>query len=101
MRDPVTALRRLVADGGFPSWLEPMVPGLDPDGLRMTGLLIAKLRFERIINGSAAAAHWFVAEPATFAVACRGHHRALPPLDHGPRWEAESFAAWCQQTTQS
>jgi len=98
-RDPLDALQRLVADAGLPRWLGTAAPGLDPDGVRITGLLVAKLRFERIINGSATATRWFVAEPAAFAAAFRGYHHSHPPIDQSPASEAASFAAWCRKAT--
>lgn len=69
---------------------------VDSDGLRIAGLLVAKLRFERLMNGSHLAGTWFERDPAGFAAAFRRYHTATPPAATCPVLEAETFAAWVE-----
>ncbi len=69
---------------------------IDPDGLRIAGLLVAKLRFERLMNGSSLAGAWFERDPAGFAAAFRRYHTMAPPSVTCPILEAETFAAWVE-----
>src|SRR3982751_5274506 len=55
--DPIVALEAL--DAGERALLEP----IDRDGLRMAALLVARLRFERLMHGSMRAAAWFGSDP--------------------------------------
>ncbi|MEZ5966405.1 MAG: hypothetical protein R3F56_21395 [Planctomycetota bacterium] len=70
-------------------------PPVDADGLRLAALLIAKLRFQRLLNGSAAALEFWQQDPAGFTRAFRTYHQAVPPTAFDPWREAEAFAAWC------
>jgi hypothetical protein len=79
--DPVAAVRAFAPDA-------------DADGVRMTALLVAKLRFERLLRGSPAADAWFSADPAAFARAFGAYHAAVAPRAFFPRDEAWLFAAW-------
>ncbi len=64
---------------------------VDEDGARVTGLLVAKLRFERVIQGSRAAAARFHEDPAGFAAAFRRYHAAVAPTALTPAEEAAAF----------
>jgi hypothetical protein len=79
--DPVAAVRKIA-------------PGADADGVRMTALLVARLRFERLLRGSLEAEAWFAADPAAFADAFRRYHAAVPPRAFFPADEGRLFAAW-------
>lgn len=63
-------------------------------GLRMSALLCARLRFERLLQGSAHAAQLFATDPARFAAEFRRYHHAVAPTARGPRAEAQLFEAW-------
>jgi hypothetical protein len=80
-RDPVSAVRALYPDA-------------DADGVRVTVLLVARLRFERLLRGSADAEAWFDRDPAGFARAFRRYHAEVPPRAFFPADEARRFDAW-------
>ena len=80
-RDPVAAVRALAPDA-------------DADGVRMTALLVARLRFERLLRGSPAAEAWFAGDGPGFAAAFARYHAAVAPRAFFPAEEARLFAAW-------
>jgi hypothetical protein len=86
--DPVAALEALPPDDR--ALLEP----IDRDGLRIAALLVARLRFERLMNGSRAAADWFEEDPRAFTAAFKRYHTAVAPLSTIPKLEARAFEAW-------
>lgn len=94
--DPVAATRRLAdapelhLDGAT----RAAILSADPDGLRLTALLVAKLRFERIVRGSDSAGAWFDQEPAAFSAAFRRYHWEVPPTAAFPAAEARDFLEW-------
>lgn len=67
---------------------------IDPPGLRLSALLIAKLRFERLLQGSERARVWFEEEPAAFASAFRAYQAAVPATAYDPFEEARLFEDW-------
>jgi hypothetical protein len=92
--DPVAATRTLAEAPGLDAALRSALLAADPDGLRLTALLVAKLRFERVIRGSSAAGDWFDRDPAAFSAAFRRYHAEVPPEAIFPAAEAKSFLAW-------
>jgi hypothetical protein len=74
--------------------VQALHPDADADGVRMTALLVARLRFERLVRGSPAAEAWFDRDPADFARAFRRYHADVPPRAFFPADEAELFEAW-------
>lgn len=80
-RDPVAAVRALH-------------PGADADGVRLTALLVARLRFERLMRGSPEAEASFDRDPATFARDFQRYHAEVPPRAFFPAEEAALFRAW-------
>jgi len=94
MEDPVAAFRVLAEEPSLDAVLRASLLAADPDGLRLTALLVAKLRFERVIRGSSAAGAWFDRDPAAFSAAFRRYHAAVPPSEPFPAAEARSFLAW-------
>ncbi len=86
--DPIVALDALDADER--ALLEP----IDHDGLRMAALLVARLRFERLMHGSARAGEWFESDPRAFTQAFKRYHASVPPLSTFPLDEARAFEAW-------
>ena len=97
--DPMAAL--LAAREQFPSELADAIDAADRDGVEMTALLVAKLRFERLVQGSREAIEWFERDPADFAAAFKRYHAEVPPTAHDPRGENELFAAWCDASSAS
>lgn len=92
--DPVGAVRALAADSECPPALRAVLARADADGIRMTGLLIAKARFERLLNGSGDAIRWFIGDGPGFAAAFRAYHYGEHPIEHAPTAEARRFDAW-------
>lgn len=90
--DPVGGLAAIAAAGGGAAFAHA-----DPDGVRLTAMLVAKLRFERLVNGSASAMRWFLADPAAFTAAFRSYHYDRPPVRHAPSREARDFHAWWER----
>ena len=92
--DPVAAIRALAEAPSSDPTLRSALLAADPDGLRLTALLVAKLRFERVIRGSSAAGDWFDRDAAAFSAAFRRYHAEVPPSEPFPAAEAKSFLAW-------
>ncbi len=67
---------------------------VDPDGVRMQALLIARLRFERLVRASIEAGERFEASPQEFTKTFRRYHREVPMHAFFPKDEARGFAAW-------
>src|SRR5262245_8081879 len=95
--DPRAALAAAAQDPGLGANLRARLAAAAPDGVRIAGLLVVKLRFERLIQGSRDAGVWFERDPAGFAAAFRRYHGQVPPRSEGPVQEAQAFAVWCAQ----
>ena len=93
-RDPVLALRRAARDARLPAAMRRALSACDPDGLRLSALLVLKLRFERLMRGSPEAQAWFDRDAAGFARAFRRYHSQVPPTAFFPPAEARLFRAW-------
>jgi hypothetical protein len=92
--DPVRALARAARDRRLDADTRRRLASVDADGVRMTALLIARLRFERLLRGSPEAERWFDSDPAGFAAAFRRYHTTVPPTAAFPAAEAALFASW-------
>jgi len=92
--DPVAAMRSVAEAPALDAATREALRAADEDGLRLTALLVAKLRFERIVRGSGAADAWFDAEPETFSAAFKRYHAEVPPAALFPAAEAAAFLAW-------
>jgi hypothetical protein len=86
--DPAAALAAL------PDADRALFAGLDRDGLRIAALIVARLRFERLIHGSRAAAEWFDRDTRAFTQAFKRYHTGVPPTATFPADEARAFEAW-------
>lgn len=73
------------------------IAAFDADGVRLTGFLVRKLRFERICRGDTAAERWFERDPEAFVRAFKAYNAAIPPVAIFPRDEAAAFRAWCRE----
>ena len=80
--DPVAAVRAIF-------------PGADADGVQLAALIVARLRFERLLRGSPEAAAWFERDAAGFARAFRRYHASVAPRTFFPADEAAAFADFC------
>jgi len=90
---PFEALQ--AARDGLPADLAAAVDAADRDGVEMTALLVVRLRFERLMQGSRHAIEWFQRDPAGFADAVRRYHAEVAPTAHDPREENRLFMRWC------
>lgn len=68
-----------------------LLASLDPDGLRLTGLLVRKLRFERLLRGAARMRAAFAADPAAFVLRFDRYAREVPPAAVFPAEEVRAF----------
>jgi len=95
--DPVAALRERLARTDA----DPTLRAIDEDGLRIAALLVVKLRFQRLTNGSRLANEWFERDARGFTDAFRAYHRDVPPTALDPWREAASFHQWCTAREES
>jgi hypothetical protein len=73
---------------------DPTRAAIDPDGLRLAALFIARLRFERLQHGDLEAAAHFDRDPAGFAAVFRRYHAEVPPTAAFPQDEAAHYRRW-------
>ncbi len=99
--DPVGVLRAACDDPALPPATRRAFTRAiaDGHGLRMAALLVAKLRFERIVRGSGELAEWFERDAQQFTEAFRSYHAAMPLDAVFPAAEARAFAAFCARRT--
>ena len=93
-RDPGAALQAAAADRTLPAELRHAFACAYPDGVRLAALLVARLRFERLIHGSEEAARAYEQDPESFTEEFRRYHHAAPPISFFPVGEARQFAEW-------
>jgi hypothetical protein len=92
--DPAAELQRAGLDPALPAALRHALRSVDVDGVRLTALLVCKLRFERLLHGSPEAVHLFTTDPQRFAQTFRRYHESTPPRDFFPPQEAKRFRAF-------
>jgi hypothetical protein len=92
--DPALELHRASRDRRLPAAVRRSLERAPADGVRMAALLVAKLRFERLLRGSPDAEAWFERDPEGFTSAFRRYHAAVPPTAFFPPAEARLFRAW-------
>ena len=87
--------RVLTADDPVAAWRE-LLPehALDEAGLRVAALLVAKLRFQRLVQGSPLVNDWFARDARGFTEAFRCYHQTQPARSLDPWAEAEQFERW-------
>jgi hypothetical protein len=93
--DPVAALR--AGAKRLPAALRRQLARIDEDGFRISALLVARLRFERLLNASTEASDWFATEPEAFAQAFRRYHREVAMTAFFPGAEARLFTQWVRR----
>lgn len=96
--DPVAALRAAATAPGLPAALRQALANANEDGVRLSALLVARLRFERLIQGSPEAARWFEEDAAGFSAAFRRYHQAVRASAFFPAAEALLFEEWQRAT---
>ena len=92
--DPEAALLAAARRQALPAALRRALLAVDRDGLRMSALLVARLRFERLLRGCPEAEALFDADPAAFADLFRRYHAEVPPTAFFPPQEAALFRGW-------
>lgn len=95
--DPVAAFQRVGEDEGLTDELRVALGSADPEGVRIASLLVARLRFERVMQGSREAGNWFERDPRAFTAAFRSYHRDTAPRSLLARDEGDAFAFWADQ----
>jgi hypothetical protein len=95
--DPIQARANILQSEELPAEQRELLASIDEDGLRMTSLLVTKLRFERLLRGSAEAESWFERDPREFSKAFKQYHKEVPPTAFFPPEEAQLFQAWCDE----
>jgi hypothetical protein len=93
-RDPYAAIKRAASDRSLDAELRKRLAAVDEDGLRISALLVVRLRFERLLRGSPEAEEWFERDGESFAAAFRDYHESIAPTAFFPRDEAKLFAKW-------
>jgi len=94
--DPVEALRRESASLAGAD--RAATESIDPEQFLLAGLLIRKLRFERICRGDAGVEEWFARDPAGCSKAFQAYNAEVPPVEFFPPPEAQAFRAWCERS---
>jgi hypothetical protein len=92
--DPVAALRAAASDPELSAEHRRWLERADPDGVRMQALLVARLRFERLLRGSDEAEFLFEHDPERFAKLFRAYHREVAMDAFFPEAEGRAFEAW-------
>lgn len=92
--DVVAAFAALAQDPAQPEDLRAACAAAEPDGLRISALLIAKLRFGRLSSGSREALAEFNADGPAFAARFARYLEAVPPTAFNPQDEAVLWAEW-------
>ncbi|MCA9002523.1 MAG: hypothetical protein KDB61_11405 [Planctomycetes bacterium] len=95
--DPDTALAHAKSDPDLTPELRAILDHVQPDGLTIASLLVARLRFERLMQGSAVAIQWFESDPADFAAAFKRYHTTTASEFLMPTEEAVTFEAWVRR----
>ena len=90
---PVERLRELVAKASdsLDDEERAALLGVDPDGLRMTSLLVRKLRFERLVSGDPELRAACERDPRGVTESFVRYARAVPPTSSFPAEEAAAF----------
>jgi hypothetical protein len=98
--DPVAALRgALDREGagdaaGLTEQERRWLAALPEDGLRMSGLIVRKLRFERLTGGDHDLRDLFDRDPQAFLPLFRQFTSQVPPESYFPDEEARRFRQW-------
>jgi hypothetical protein len=94
--DAVAAVAALGENPRLPHVLRSAAQQAAPDGVRVSALLVAKLRFERLMRGDARLRAWFEQSPRVFVETFRRYHAEESPVSSFPRAEAQHFGEWLQ-----
>ena len=93
--DPVGYVRK--HSESLPEADRKLLEGADDEGLLLSGLVVRKLRFERLCRGDKRLEEWFDRDPERFTAAFKGYSRAIAATEYFPRDEANAFRDWCEK----
>ncbi len=93
-RNPLAALRMARDDASTPPGLRAALAKLDEHGVRISSLIVTRLRFERLLNGSRRAGEWFQRDAAGFTAAFKRYQDAVEPTASFAQDEARAFELW-------
>ncbi len=93
--DPVATLREEAEK--LPEKERGLLESIGEDGLRLTGLILQKLRFERICRGNPEISAWFDRDPGAFLEAFREYSKSVPPRYYFPEEETSAFSLFLSQ----
>jgi hypothetical protein len=93
--DSAGKLERAARDASLPQWMRDAFRSARPDGVRISALLVAKLRFERVIQSSRHAAQWFERDARSFTAAFKRYLSSVSPSATLATDEGREFDAWC------
>lgn len=96
--DPCGALDIAARDPRLSQAARDRLAMIDIDGFRISALLVARLRFERLLHGYPAVPDWLDRDAFGFTETFRRYHAAVPPTAFFPPDEARTFAAWLATT---
>jgi hypothetical protein len=91
--------RRLEHADGLTNQEIAWLRGLDADGLIMTGLMVKKLRFERLTRADGEAAKLFEEQPSEFVRLFQAYTTAVAPSVYFAGQEASLFRQWRQRSS--
>ncbi len=92
--DPEAELRARLADARLTDAERRSLEAISPDGLRLSSLIVKKLRFERLVRGDGDLARLFEERPEEFMRLYREYAKAVPPEAYFPQEEGRLFRAW-------
>src|SRR5687768_16024843 len=78
-RDAAAVLRAARKDDSLPRELRDALARIDEPGVRLTNLIVTRVRFERLLHGSARAVRWFEDDPSAFAAAFKRYQDEVAP----------------------
>lgn len=96
--DPCGALTVAARDPRLSPAARDRLAAIDHDGFRISALLVARLRFERLLHGHPEVPEWLDRDASDFTETFRRYHAAVPPTAFFPTDEARTFAAWLATT---
>lgn len=97
--DPAGELERRLADASDLTAQErERLRAIDGDGLRVTALLVRKLRFERLTSGAPELLELFEQRPEAFVSLFAAYTSAVPPRAYFPDQEGDLFRRWQKNT---
>ena len=92
--DPFAALQAALERSELSEADRASLAGISPDGLRMAGLLVKKLRFQRITGGDPRLRQLFDEDPERFVRLYRAYAEASASNTVFPDQESRQFRQW-------